>query len=299
MAKSTNKAKRKKKLGSYPFLSVIVSVSLTLFAIGLFGWVLVNAQKLTAYFKENIEVQVYLDKQITENERIILNKTLSSKDYVLISGDQAQITFISKEEAARNLIGQTGEDFLTILEDNPLKDAYSLKIAPQYHANNEMEKIKADMEAIPGVFEVSYVKSLIASVNENVGTISLFLVIFAGLLMLISIILINNTMKLALFSQRFLIRSMQLVGAKKGFIRKPFLLRAILHGIISGVLASGLLFIFINYANNKIGELKIIQVQEKIFILYAILILFGAFVGYLSTHIAINKYLKLSLDELY
>ncbi len=299
MAKSTNKAKHKKRLGSYPFISVVLSISLTLFAIGLFGWVILNAQKLTDYFKENIEVQVYLDKQVTENERIILNKTLSSKDYVLKVNDEAQITFISKQEAAEKLIGDTGEDFLAILEDNPLKDAYTLKVSPDFHAPEKMEALKSEMEAIPGVFEVSYVKSLITAVNENVGTISLFLIIFAGILLLISIILINNTMKLALFSQRFLIRSMQLVGAKKGFIRKPFLLRAILHGIISGILASGLLFLFINYANDKIEELKIIQVQEKIFILYAVLVLFGGIVGYFSTLIAINKYLKLSLDELY
>ena len=298
MSKSV-KPRRKKRLGSYPFVSVIFSISLTLFVIGLFGWLLIHTNKLTEYFKENIEVQVYLDKNITENQRIIINKGLSAKEYVLQTGQSPQISFISKEEAAKKLIGETGEDFLAILDDNPLRDAYVLKISPEFQGEDEMEIMKKDIEAIPGVFEVSYVKSLINSVNENVAKISLFLVIFAVLLLIISAILINNTIKLALFSQRFLIRSMQLVGAKSSFIRKPFLSRAILHGILSGIFASGLLFLFINYANNKVEALKILQIQDKIVILYAILILFGAVVGYFSTLMAINKYLKLSLDELY
>ncbi len=299
MSKSTIKPRKKKRLGSYPFVSVIFSISLTLFVIGLFGWLLLHTNKLTEYFQQNIEVQVYLDRQITENEQIIINKTLSSKEYVLHTDESPQITLVTKEEAAKKLIGETGEDFLAILEDNPLRDAYVLRISPEFQGEEKMEQLKQDIETIPGVFEVSYVKSVINAVNENVAKISLFLVIFAILLLIISAILINNTIKLALFSQRFLIRSMQLVGAKRGFIRKPFLSRAILHGLLSGVLASGLLFLFINYANNKVEELKILQIQEKIVILYAVLVLFGAIVGYFSTLMAINKYLKLSLDELY
>ena len=299
MAKSAIKSRRKKRLGSYPFVSVVFSISLTLFVIGLFGWLLIHTNKLTEYFQENIEVQVYLDRNITENQRIIINKTLSSKEYVLKGGQSPAVTFITKEEAAKKLIGQTGEDFLAILEDNPLRDAYTLKVSPEFQGEGKMELLKEDVEGIPGVYEVSYVKSVISSVNENVAKISLFLIIFAVLLLAISAILINNTIKLALFSQRFLIRSMQLVGAKSSFIRKPFLLRAILHGILSGILASGLLFLFVNYANSKVEELKILQIQETIVILYAVLVLFGAVVGYFSTLLAINKYLKLSLDELY
>ena len=298
MAK-TKRQNRKKRHGSYPFISVIFSISLTLFVIGLFGWLLLNAQKLTDYFQENIEIQIYLDNEVSENERIIINKALTSKEYTLTIDEVPQLTYISKDEAAQKLIGETGEDFLSIMDDNPLRDAYLLKIDPEHQSDEALEALREDISAIPGVFEVSYVQSVISAVNENVAKISLFLIVFATLLLIISALLINNTIKLALFSQRFLIRSMQLVGAKSGFIRKPFLLRSILHGIVSGILASLLLFLFINYANEKVVELKILQIQEKIIILYAILTVFGGIVGYFSTLIAINKYLKLSLDELY
>ncbi|MDN5199991.1 permease-like cell division protein FtsX [Fulvivirgaceae bacterium BMA10] len=299
MNKSQLRFKKKKKLGSYPYFSVVFSITISLFVIGLFGLMVLHTSKLTQIISENVEVQVYLDKFVTENDKIIINKTLSSRDFVLKKEDKPEIYFVSKEEAATQLIEETGQDFLELLGDNPLRDAFTIKISPDYHDPEKIENIKAEIESINGVFEVSYVKSLISTITENVTIIGFVLIGFSAFLILATLILINNTIKLALFSQRFLIRSMQLVGATKSFIRKPFLTRALLHGFLSGILSSALLFVLLEYANLKIDELKLIQDQNKIYILFGSLVVLGTLVGLISTYRSMNKYLKLSLDQLY
>lgn len=293
------RTRKKKKLGSYPYASVIFSITLALFVIGLFGLLLLHTNKLTEIIRENIEIQVYLQKNIPDNQRIQIQKTLSSKDYAAEKNDEVQISFISKEEAAKEFIEETGEDFTAFLGENPLRDAYILRIAPEYHDAAKLRGIKEEIEKINGVFEVVYVESLVESINENMTKIGIFLLGFAAFLLIAVVILINNTIKLALFSQRFLIRSMQLVGAKASFIQKPFLLRASIHGLLAGMMASGLLYLLMNFANKRIEDLAALQETDKILILFASLLIIGAFIGFSSTFRAINKYLKLSLDELY
>lgn len=292
-------SRKKKKLGSYPFVSVVFSITLALFVIGLFGLLLLHTNKLTSIIKENIEVQVYLKKDITDNQRIQVQQALSSKDYAAKKNDEVLIGFISKEEAAEQFIKETGEDFSEFLGENPLRDAYILKIAPSYQENKKLLTIKNDIEDMAGVFEVVYVESLVDSINQNLTKISLVLIGFAFVLLLAVVILINNTIKLALFSQRFLIRSMQLVGAKSGFIQKPFLLRATGHGVLAGLLASVVLFGLMNFANQKVEDLSNLQETEKILILFGGLLIVGGIIGFFSTYRAIKKYLRMSLDELY
>lgn len=292
-------SKKKKKLGSYPYVSVILSIALALFVIGLFGLLLLHTNKLTQVIRENIEVHVYLDKGIADNQRIQIQKTLSSKDYAAEKNDEVQISYISKEDAAEEFIKETGEDFTSFLGDNPLRDAYILRIDPLFHEGEKLKGIKEEIEAISGVFEVVYVESLVDSINENMAQISMFLLGFAAILMIAVAVLINNTIKLALFSQRFLIRSMQLVGAKASFIQKPFLYRSIGHGALAGLLASAALLSLMNFANSRIPDLESLQEPDKIMILFMILLVLGMIIGFSSTYRAINKYLKLSLDELY
>lgn len=289
----------KKKLGSYPFVSVIFSITLALFVIGLFGLLLLHTNKLTHLIKENIEIQVYLKKNIKDNQRIQVQQALSSKEYAAKKGDEILISFISKEEAADKFIQETGEDFSEFLGENPLRDAYILKIAPEFQENDKLKAIKQEIEQLNGVFEVVYLESLVDSINKNLTKISIVLLSFAIILLLVVIILINNTIKLALFSQRFLIRSMQLVGAKSGFIQKPFLVRAVSHGLIAGLLASALLYLLLNFANNKVEDLAQLQETNNILILFSLLVLIGIIIGFGSTYRAIRKYLKMSLDELY
>lgn len=293
------KYKKKKKLGSYPYVSVVFSITLALFVVGLFGLLLLHANQLKDLIRQNIEVQVYLNKYITENQRIKINKTLASKDYVLVEDGTAQISYISKEEAAEQFIKETGEDFTNFLGENPLRDAYTIKINYEYHDQDKLVGIKEDIEGISGVFEVTYIESLIDSINKNVTKISIILASFALILLISVIMLINNTIKLALFSQRFLIRSMQLVGATATFIQKPFLYRATLHGILAGIFASLLLIVLMHYANNEIENLSTLQDPQKILYLLVGLLLLGAVIGFLSTFRSVRKYLKMSLDELY
>lgn len=299
LTKEIKKHKRKKKLGSYHYVSVIFSATLALFVIGLFGIVILQANRLTSIIKQNIEVQVYLNKDLSSSQKNRIQSTLTSSDFILKEDGQTPITFVSKEEAASKFIEETGEDFTEFLGENPLRDAYSIRIAPDFQTNARLDSIADVVEDISGVYEVTYVRNLVDSINSNLTKLSLVLVGIAVLLVIIVILLINNSIKLALFSQRFLIRSMQLVGAKGGFIKKPFLSRSVLHGAVAGLIASGLLFGLKQFANQKIEGLDQLQQQELILALYGILILLGALISYFSTAKAMSKYLKMSLDELY
>ena len=296
---SGEKKFRKKKLGSYPFISVIFSITLSLLVIGLFGLILIYSTALKQVIQENIEIQVFLDKHITENERIKISKTISSREYVLKKDEKPQITEVTKDEAAKSFIAETGEDFVEFIGDNPLRDAIIIKIGTDYQTPEKMADIRAELEGMRGVYEVSYVENLIESINNNLSKIALTLGGIAVLLILVVVILINNTIKLALFSQRFLIRSMQLVGATAGFIKGPFLRRALNYGLAAGLIASAALFGFVYYANSRIEELSLLDTDKHVYILMASLIVIGLLVGYSSTWRAVNRYLKMSLDELY
>ncbi len=290
----------KKKLGSYPYFSVVFSISIALFVIGLLGLLVLHSQKLTKLIKENIEMQVYLQKEVSTSQLNKLRLSFEQADYVAKNNEgNPAISFISKEEAAQKFIAETGEDFAQFLGENPLRDAFTIHIAEAYQTEAKMKAIKEKLMQRPGVFEVVYVGDLIDSINKNIKNISIVLAAFAGLLVLVVIILINNTIKLALFTQRFLIRSMQLVGATSGFIRKPFLLRSLGHGLLGGLLASVALYALSEYAYTRIDDLILLKDVNHLYILFGILLFLGGFLGLFSTLRSVNKYLKLSLDELY
>lgn len=297
--KPPKKFRKKKKLGSYPYTSVVFSITLALFVIGLFGLLLLHTQKLTQIIRENIEVQIYLNKFITENDKVRINKTLATKEYVFVKDGEAQIQYLSKEDAAEKFIEDTGEDFVEFLGENPLHDAYAIKLKPEFQNSEQLKVIKAEIESMPGIYEVTYVESLITSINKNAKQVSLILACFAAILLFTVVILINNTIKLALFSQRFLIRSMQLVGATSSFIRRPFLSRASFHGFLAGVGACIFLYALMVYANNQVPELTALQDQEQIGLLFIFIIISGTIIGFFSTYYSVKKYLKMSLDDLY
>ncbi|RAU83462.1 cell division protein FtsX [Pontibacter arcticus] len=296
---NTKKSVKKKKLGNYPHLMVVFSISLALFVIGLFGLLLIHASKLSDKVKESLEMQVYLDRNLSEVELAKLKKAFGAKDYVAIQNDTAQVRFVSKEEGAKAFIDETGEDFTAFLGENPLRDAYTLRIDADHSSSPELKSIKLDLEKIEGVHEVQYVESLIESINSNIQKISIVLVSFAAILVLVVIILINNTVKLALYSQRFLIRSMQLVGATSYFIQKPFLNRATWQGIMSGVIASVMLFALLQYAYIQVPEMQLLRNDEQTYLLMGALLVIGCVIGFLSSYRAVRKYLGMSLDELY
>ncbi len=293
------KYKKKKKLGSFPNVSVVFSVTLALFVIGLFGLLIIHSNKLKNAIRENITIQIYLDNFVTESDKIRISKLLTQKKYIAKVDDKFSVEFVSKEEAAKMFIESTGEDFIEFLGDNPLRDAFTINIDPAYQQIDSLKKIEDELSRLDSVFEVVYVQNLVQSINKNITKISLALVTFTIILLITIAILINNTIKLALFSQRFLIRSMQLVGAKASFIISPFVRRAGLQGLLAGLIASALLFALLSYANNVIEELKQLQSINEFLILLAFIVVLGMVIGIVSTYKAVKKYLKMSLDELY
>ena len=293
------KSRKKRKLGSYPFASVVFSITLALLVLGLFGWLILHSNRLGTRIQENIEVQVYLNKNMSQSDMTKIKTLISSKPYTLVKEDAAQVMLITKEEAAKQFVEATGEDFKDFLGDNPLRDLFTIKIKAGYQAIDSLNQIKAELEGVRGVFEVEYEESLVESINENLTKIGFILMGIGLFALLVVIILINNTIKLALFSQRFLIRSMQLVGATSGFIQKPFLYRSIFYGFLSGILASGIIYGFTKYMNNIIPGLEDLQDLNGFLILFALILVMGILVGYFSSLRAVRKYLKMSLDELY
>ncbi|MEP1094169.1 MAG: permease-like cell division protein FtsX [Cyclobacteriaceae bacterium] len=292
------KVRKKRKLGSYPFASVVFSITVALLVLGLFGWMVLHSSRLGNKIQENIEIQVYLNKDLSRTDINKIYSAVSSKPFTLVKGEP-QVELITKEEAAQQFIKDTGEDFKNFLGDNPLRDLLAVKIAAEYQPLDSLTKIKGEVESIRGVFEVDYEENLVESINTNLARIGLILVGIAIFSLLVVIILINNTIKLALFSQRFLIRSMQLVGATSSFIRRPFLYRSIFYGFLAGILASGVLYGFTMYLNTIIEGLAELQDMRGFALLFGLMVIMGIVVGYFSSLRAIRKYLKMSLDELY
>jgi cell division transport system permease protein len=294
-----NPARTKKQLGYFKFGSVLFSTTLSLFIVGLFGIILIQASSLTKMIRENIEIQVFLDKELSQKKLDDLRKNLAQRPFVLNKEDSLHLRFVSNKEAAETFIKNTGEDFTKFLEDNPLRDSYVFSVSEEFQSSEQLTLIAKDLEAMPGVFEVSYMTDLVDSINKNLFKVSLIMGGFILILIVTVIMLINNTIRLALFSQRFLIRSMQLVGATRGFIRKPFIVRAFIFGVLAGILASVILYALLEYTKGNIEGFASLQNTELMLLLFAGLIITGGCLSGISTLRSVNKYLNMSLDELY
>jgi cell division transport system permease protein len=289
-----------KKLGSTPNAMVIISLTIALFLIGLCGLLTLNARKLAELVKQNVEVQVYLDNDLTTSQLDSIFKLVAKCEFVLKKDNSPQINFVSKEVAAKQFIQESGEDYRKLLgNNNPLRNLYSVKIKEEYFNEIRLKEIKTDLEKISGVHEVAYVENFVDEVNKNISKIYLILSVFVVLLLVIIVILVNNTIKLSLYSQRFLIRSMQLVGATNGFIRKPFVTKGALQGLIAGLVACTLLILLQQLAVQQIEGLGMLQETGKLIALIGGILIIGTLIGILSTFQSVERYLKLSLDELY
>jgi cell division transport system permease protein len=290
------KITRKKTLGGYPAAGVVTSITLALFVLGLFGTLLIYSSGFEQLVRNNLNIKVYLKSTLTEPQRHQLEKTIAGKDFV--AKTENPILFISREEAEKDLVKAIG-DYKQILGENPLKDAFVVKVDPLYQDTSKLNVVKADLQKINGVVEATYEKHLYDAVNKNFTKVSLVLLGLTVLLLLLIFLLVNNTLRLALFSQRFLIRSMQLVGAKKWFIQRPFLLRAAGYGILAGIIAGVFLWSASNYVQKRIPDIALLHNQDHFLILLGFLLLTGMIVATLSTYFSIRRYLKMSLDNLY
>ncbi|MEJ1241596.1 permease-like cell division protein FtsX [Chryseolinea sp. T2] len=286
-----------KKLGGYPAVAVVISITLSLVVMGVLGVLLLYSGALEQRIRKDVRIQVYLKSNLTETQRLQIENKLLSQDYV--SKDPGSVTFVSKEDAAKKLIQETGEDFEKLLGDNPLKEAYLVTISPDFHTVAKIGKIKEEIQAMNGVFQVYYVEDVIEDINTNVTTISIILLAMIFILLITVVLLINSTLRLAMFSQRALIRSMQLVGAKNWFILRPFLARACGYGVLAGLAAGGLLYGLSQYAQREFHDLSLLHNQEHFLRLLAALLIIGTVVAVISTLFSVRRYLRMSLEQLY
>ena len=288
----------KKTFGNFPFVSVIFSVTLSLLLLGLFSFFLLSYFNVKNYLESNTEINIYLNKKISPSQIEQIKRTLYTKEYSL-TNTESTLNYISSEEAAKNFQSEIGEDFIDFLGNNPLRDLIILKINSDYFELERLNFIESDIIKIPGVYQVEYSKELIDNINKNVANISFVFIGLFLVLLIISVILINNTLKIALFSQRFLIRSMQLVGATANYILRPFIFRGMIYGLIAGIISSGMLYVIIEIANRRISNLELVISLEQLGVIFISLIFTGIIMVILSTYSAVSKYLNSTLDELY
>lgn len=288
----------KKTFGNFPFLSVLFSVSLSLLLLGVFSFFLLTSLQIKDLIQKNTEINIFLNKKVSDSQISQIKKILYTKDYSL-SNDENTLQYISRDDAAKDFSKEIGEDFIKFLGNNPLRDLIILKINSKYFETIMLEEIERDILSIPGVYEVDYSKEMIQNINKNVRNISIVFISIFITLFIISITLINNTLRIALFSQRFLIRSMQLVGATSNYILKPFIMRGFFYGLISGIISSSLLYVMIIFTNKKITGFDMIISFEQLSIIFIALIFTGIIIVMFSTYNSVNKYLNSSLDDLY
>ncbi len=279
---------------------VVISLTIALFLIGLCGLISFQAKRLSSFVRQNVELQVYLQNDLSKNGIDSIKKILTKKQFIAKNEfGRAEIQFISKDSAAKVFIDNTKENFKTLLVDNPLRDVITLKVGEDYFNENSLAKFKKEIEKINGVFEVNYVENLAEDINKNIKKIYLILSGFVLLLLLTIIVLINNTIKLAVFSQRFLIRSMQLVGATDFFIQKPFVIRGALQGLAGALIAIFVLILVQQGAISQVPELLKLSSISEFVMLSVFLIILGVSIGIVCTFTSIHRYLRLTLDELY
>jgi cell division transport system permease protein len=274
-------------------LSSIISISLVLFMLGIIGILIFNARKLSDYVKENIGFSIFLQDDIREVDANFLRKTLDASAFVRYT------EYISKERAAKELKDELGEDFITFLGYNPLSASIDVRMKAEYANQDSINKIESFLLGFKQVKEVHYQKSLVSLVNENVSKISLVIILFSSLLLFIAIVLINNTIRLSVYSRRFLINTMKLVGATWGFIRKPFLLKSILHGLYAALVSILLLSGLVYLVQKEFGDLIDIVDPFLLIIIFGAVIVIGVLINLISTYFAVNKFLRLKVDDLY
>lgn len=274
-------------------ISTIFSLALVLFVIGVLLMILLNARKVSNHVKENIGFNIFLNDSAGEAQIKALQKSLDASAFVKSS------RFVTKEEAAETFKKELGEDFVGFLGYNPLRPSIDIKLQAEYANNDSLVVLETRLRSNPIVTEVFYQRSLVNLVNENVRKIGLFLLIFSVLLAVIPIALVNNTIRLYIYSRRFLIKTMQLVGATSGFIRKPFLRIALFNGLAGSLLSMAFLVLLIGILEKNIPEFIELQDVDTFAVLFVFLISLGICIPTLSTYFAVRKYLKLESEKLY
>lgn len=291
MRNKKNKSLNKKIVSSS--VSVIISLSLVLFVVGLLSLVLINAQKLSNYVKENIGFSIMIKEDVKEIELIEFNKILDAEDFT------KSTRFISKEQATKELEQDLGEDFVNFLGFNPIMASIDVKLNSSYANNDSLQSISSRLEKSDVVYEVFYQKNLIKKLNSNVGKISFFLICISLILFFIAFALINNTIRLSVYSKRFIIRTMRLVGAENSFIQKPFLITGVYQGFYSAIFAIFMLLGSIQLIQTETASILNINDLQNIGLVFIVLFCSGIIISGTSTFFAVRKFIYLNEGELY
>ena len=291
MAKQDDKYYKRKLRSSYA--TSMVSITLVLFMMGLFGLIILHTKKLSDYVRENISISIIMKDGIKEAGIIQLQKTLDASAFT------KSTEYITKEQAAEEMMEELGEDFVGFLGYNPLLASIDLRLKANYANPDSIGIIENYLVKDKNVKEVFYQKSLVHLINRNVRRIGFVILGFAALLMIIAIALINNTIRLSIYSKRFLIRSMQLVGATRGFISRPFVYKGIMQGLISAFIAIVILGVIIYFSQKEFPELVNLQDIDLYLSLFAFVIVLGFVMTWFSTFFAVRKYLRMSADKMY
>ncbi|MCJ7446667.1 MAG: permease-like cell division protein FtsX [Bacteroidales bacterium] len=290
--KKTETGLSKTKLRS-SYVTLVVSVSLVLFLLGILGLILINARELSDYFRESLTFSVMLNDDAKEADIRMLQKDLDAKPYV------KSTEYISKEEAATKMQEDLGEDFINFLGDNPLPPSIDVYLISSFTHPDSVAKIEKYILEYPFVKEVYYQESLLILINENVKKISLFLLVISSFLFLIALTIINNTIRLSIYSKRFLIRTMQLVGANRSFIRKPFILQSAFHGFLAALIAMTLLMGLLYMIEREFFMVFTFESTKLLLLLGSAIIIIGILINIISTYFSVNRYLSISEDKLY
>ena len=291
MSSSFEKYQKRRLISSY--FSVVISISLVLFLLGLLGLLVLNSKKVADYFKEQIAITVFLKDTAKEVEVTQLKQSLALAEYT------KSATFVSKEDAAKEHQETLGENFIEYLGENPLQNSIDVYILADYVTPQKMEEITNELKSKDFVDDVIYDKPLIAQLTENVKRISFWVLVISGIFTFIAVLLINSSIRLSIYAKRFTIKTMQMVGATKKFIRKPFVWKSVRLGIVGAIVAMIGMGIVLYYLNQSFPQLQLLGDPVLLAVLFIFIFLMGVLITWISTFIATQRFLNLRTDDLY
>ena len=275
----------KRKLAS-SYMSVVFSMTVVLFLIGFLGIFILNSKKVSDHFKEQIVLSIFIKDSAKNIQIKQLQKTLSLKESI------RKVTYVSKEEASRLYANEIGEDFLEFLGYNPLLNSIDVFLNARFVKSGEINGLIQTLERYDYIDEIIYDEPLVELLEENIEQISLWIMVLSGIFILVAVLLINSSIRLSIFSKRLVIKTMQLVGANKSFIRKPFIKNHIIMAIISSILSlSGLMLLILSIDKN-IPELKLLSNQVELFLIFTFVLVVGIVITFFSAFFATQRYLK-------
>lgn len=291
MASGENRLIRRRLAGAW--LSTVISISLVLLLVGVAGLLVANARSVSDYFKENMQVSVLMKQEVGDDEAMEYVSDLDAKPFI------KSTTFVSREQGAKEMTDLLGKDFLNVFEAAPIPVSVDVTLKADYVSSDSLEVVKNEIMKSPLVDEVVYQQSLVDKLNTNLRKISMVLGVFIVLLLFISFVLINNTVRLNVFSRRFTIHTMRLVGATKSFIRAPFLVQAVFQGLFSALLATLMLVGILFFVRSEFAQLFEVFRLDMLLIVIGVEILAGVLICVVSTALVVGRLVSLSKDELY